>query len=933
LTDYENIEIALRCYPDTVSNAPKNYRPGNNVITNDVLPDRVLVFDTETTIDRYQNLTFGSFQIYEHGILKHHGFFHGDNLPEKDMLVLRDYAVGHAIPLMSVREFVDNIFYPELWDLHSLCIGFNLPFDISRIALSWGCGREKNRGAFSFQLTDRKYLPRVIIEHKDSKMAFIKFGNGLSDDRGNNRHRKGKSKIFPGFFLDLKTLVFALTNRGLSLEQSCILFNSTIGKTHPGEHGKISPEYIEYNINDVRATYSLFVRLIDEYNKYHIDTIPTRIYSPASIGKAYIRQMGIESFRSKNPDFPKDILGHIMTTYYGGRSEVRTRKTPMRICLLDFLSMYPTMCILQKLWDFIISDRIDCIDDTDSIKEFVDSVSPKTFSDPQSWTKLNAIVQVELNDDIVPLRARYREKYAFNIGLNYGSCREPIYFALADVCASKLLTGKTPKILKAFRFVPRGIQPGLMPMSIIGERTIDPANEDFFKALMEYRNSIKDKLKTVDAKTDPTGYAYLNKLQDTVKIITNSTSYGIFVEINPEETKTDVTVYGNNSTVFTTTQNKSERWGIQFNPAIATFITSASRLVLAIAESILVKHGSMYAFCDTDSMAIPPEYVDEIQRYFQNLSPYPFDAPLFKLEPENFDDKKKFEPLWFLGISAKRYVLYNMRNGKPFIRKYSSHGLGHLLNPFKNQSIENEDWHKQIWTDILNEVYGIKDPDDIIEKYSSRYAISKMGVTSPHIIGRFKKLNDGKPYYEQIKPFNFMLVGTNKQTNPVTGKPIIPIVPFSKYPQTIIHGDFIDYNNGEILNGLQYWCPLDTMYSDYKNHKETKFNGDVGILTRKHLHITSIIHIGKESDKLEETETLGLNNDSYSVYSHDVNKTDIDEIRKIIMGLRPRIVKQYGISRLTLYRWKKAFGGNGPLTAFRQKNIMRLSRILRKVKS
>jgi hypothetical protein len=835
---------------------------------------------------------------------------------------------------MSVREFVDTIFYPELWGLHSLCVGFNLPFDISRIALSWGCGREKNRGSFSFQLTDKTYLPRVIIEHKDSKKAFIKFGNGLSDDRGNERHNKGKSKIFPGYFLDLKTLVFALTNRGLSLEKSCELFNSKIGKTHPGEHGKITLEYIDYNINDVNATYALFLRLVAEYEKYHLETIPTRIYSPASIGKAYVRQMGIESFRFKNPDFPKDILGHIMTTYYGGRSEVRTRKIPMLVCLLDFLSMYPTMCILQQLWKFIIADHIDCVDDTDGVKAFIDSVSLEIFTDPGNWTKLNAIVQIVLDDDIVPLRAKYREKYAFNIGLNHGSCHEPIYYALADVCASKLLTGKTPKILKAFRLIPRGIQSGLKPVSIIGDRTIDPEHEDFFKALMEYRNSIKEKLKSIDKKTNPTEYAYQYKLQETIKTITNSTSYGIFVEINPEETKTDVTVYGNNSTVFTTTQNKNEKWGIQFNPAIATFETSASRLVLAIAETILIKHGSMYAFCDTDSMAIPPEYVDEIQGYFQKLSPYSFDASLFKLEPENFDDDKKLEPLWFYGISAKRYVLYNIRDGKPFIRKYSSHGLGHLLNPFKDQSTENDDWHKQIWTDILDEIYKRVDPDETANRYSSRYAISKMGVTSPHIIGRFKALNDGKPYCEQIKPFNFMLVGTNRQNNPETGKPIIPIVPFSRYPQTIVHDDFVDYNSGGIMNGLEYWCPLDTMFHDYKNHPETKFDGETGVLKRKHLIIKSIIHIGKESDRLEETETLGLNGDSYSIYS--CNLTDvknIEELKNMIIGLRLGIAKQYGISKQTLFRWKKAIRNNENGLIFRRKNIVKLSQLFRTVRT
>jgi hypothetical protein len=209
-----------------------------------------------------------------------------------------------------------------------------------------------------------------------------------------------------------------------------------------------------------------------------------------------------------------------------------------------------------------------------------------------------------------------------------------------------------------------------------------------------------------------------------------------------------------------------------------------------------------------------------------------------------------------------------------------------------------------------------------------------MGVTSPHIIGRFKALNDGKPYCEQIKPFNFMLVGTNRQNNPETGKPIIPIVPFSRYPQTIVHDDFVDYNSGGIMNGLEYWCPLDTMFHDYKNHPETKFDGETGVLKRKHLIIKSIIHIGKESDRLEETETLGLNGDSYSIYS--CNLTDvknIEELKNMIIGLRLGIAKQYGISKQTLFRWKKAIRNNENGLIFRRKNIVKLSQLFRTVRT
>lgn len=537
----------------------------------------------------------------------------------------------------------------------------------------------------------------------------------------------------------------------------------------------------------------------------------------------------------------------------------------------------------------------------------------------------------------------------------------------------------------------------------------------------------------------------MDSTQNIVKIITNSTSYGIFVEINTAQSKgSKVTVHGNGPDPFTETKDKVETFGSEFNPLIATFITSASRLVLAITESILSKHGAVYAFCDTDSMAIPPEHVAEVQAYFQGLSPYSFKDPLFKLEKENYGPDGKLKPLWFYGISAKRYSLYNMVDGKLVIRKYSSHGLGHLLDPFArpahtkqahvctdssdmgsnhvevttsndlvdlpndlpidlpndlpvstssttcqstsilhahdpfdklstsskhvkmldsipvndaicsndracvissppdaqsackhvhaiqapqapvqatlqaqapsprlkplNQAPEaphQAEWHEEIWADILNLEYGFVSRDDLEAKYASSYAISKMAITSPHILKLFKSLNKGKHMHMQIKPFNFMLVGVANHINP-QGQLVKPIAPYCKDPQRIVYEDFVDYHSGAILNGLQYWKPFGSVFWDYLDHKESKFDGDRGILTRKHLMVKRIVHIGKESDNLEETVHLGVGDDAYQIYAGGSGKGKLaEDLREFILSLKPQTAKKFGIAESTLKRWKR----------------------------
>ena len=38
---------------------------------------------------------------------------------------------------MPVQKFVDKVFFPEMDDLGTECIGYNLPFDYSRLSEYW----------------------------------------------------------------------------------------------------------------------------------------------------------------------------------------------------------------------------------------------------------------------------------------------------------------------------------------------------------------------------------------------------------------------------------------------------------------------------------------------------------------------------------------------------------------------------------------------------------------------------------------------------------------------------------------------------------------------------------------------------------------------------------------------------------------------------
>jgi len=864
----------------------------------------VLVFDTETTTDSLQNLLFGFFQIYERGELRFEGLFQGDNLKDTDISKLQNYCQQHNLELMPVREFVEIVLIRELVDLHTLCVGFNLPFDLSRLAISCGVAREANYGGFSFKLSEDLQFPRLIIKNLNSKASFIKFSRSLPENCGNNRKRKTKVKDFEGNFLDLRTLSFALTNESHTLESACKYFKADSGKTHVNEHGKITSEYIEYNRNDVKATYALYRKALEEYEKFGLDESPLSMYSPASLGKAYFRKMGFSPFMNRNPRFSRQALGWVMSTYYGGRSEVRVRKAPMRVALIDFLSMYPTMCILQNLWKFVIASRVDAEENTEAVQAFLDRIRVEELSDRSNWQELNSICLIQPDECILPIRAKYGNNITYNIGINYVSSDEQIWYTLADVIASKILTGKTPKILRAITFKASGVQRNMKPISLIGGQAVDPMKDDFFLSLMNYRQEVKLKQKQAETADEK---ARLDTLQRAIKVITNATCYGIFIESNPasgKKEKEEVKVYGQNEP-FAAEVPKIEKMGRHFSPILGTMITASARLVLAITEALLQKHNSIYAFCDTDSMAIPEEYLEEVQSYFQKLSPYQFDDALFKLEKENFHPvtKEKLE-LWFYGIAVKRYVLYYFENGIPVVRKHSLHGLGHILNPFRGNP--DKKWQEVIWKDILAEHYNPSQREVIEQKYASIFAVSKMAVTSTDVLRRFRVINKGKSYDNQVKPFNFFLIGGQVQNSVQPNDMVKPMAPFTKDPQKVVHQQFIDYSTGNVLCGMEYWKPMTEVYFNFKKHPEAKFAGDVGVLQRRHVRIKSVINIGKESNNLDDSEILGVKTDDYQIIANpeQVQKGTV-ELDAFILQLKSKTSVKYGISKRQLIRMQR----------------------------
>ena len=322
------LPIALRAFTERREPSQARRRPTQRRRPEIRWPEAVLVFDTETTTDPSQRLLFGSWRSYRWTpsaalVCMGGGLFSADELPTRDPAAhacLREYTEMHradAAPrgdpelvLSSRTEFVNRVFYPLAYKARSLVVGFNLPFDLSRLALWAGEARGEYRGGFSLVLwgdqdpqsgrvRENRFRPRIDVKVLDSKRAFVRFTRPVNPDRddlipeGSVDGRPERGYAFPGHFLDARTLAFALTNERYSLARACQAFGVEHGKAAVSAHGEITTAYIDYARRDVQATGELLAVLRAEFDRHPIALPPTKAYSPASFAKAYLQAMGI----------------------------------------------------------------------------------------------------------------------------------------------------------------------------------------------------------------------------------------------------------------------------------------------------------------------------------------------------------------------------------------------------------------------------------------------------------------------------------------------------------------------------------------------------------------------------------------------------------------------------------------------------------------
>jgi hypothetical protein len=716
--------------------------------------------------------------------------------------------------------------------------------------------------------------------------------------------KQGRSIEQSGHLVDVKTAASALLSGGFSLGTLAKVLQTKHRKLDAeGEHGgPLTESYLVYARNDVLVTWECYARLRDRYAGYRLSTPLSRILSAAGLAKAVLHDMGVRPLLERQPDFPADVLGKLMVTYHGGRSEVHERRVVRRVLYLDVHSEYPSVCILMDLWAFIVAERTDHYDATDEARELLERITVDDLRSPATWRRLTAIVELDAQDDVLPTRAPYSGA-SYTIGVHRFTGRR--WVTLADAVASKIRTGRIPRITSTIGFRPAGIQPGLKAVDLLGNPRfrVDPTTTNLYKRLIDLRDELKEEETERRSQGDVVGADERRALGRALKEIANSGSYGISMELNVRRyaRPRTVLVYGQDERPFKVRLRQIEEPGKYFDPLVGTLVTGAGRLLLMLAEVLGEREGLGWMFCDTDSWCLSKpdgmaddEFVERatrVQRWFDPLNPYAKPQPLFKLEDHNYtlDETGRASnhlgPLYGLAVAAKRNALFNVETGaQPVLRKVSAHGLGHLRAPYDPEhapscipapkvsldGLECERWQHDLWYRILAATLEGHPEQVMLDDLPgfSRPAATRYAATTPELLGWFKHYNESKPYRQQVRPFGFMIAFQARADPLHEGELPAVIAPYDKDVERAAAKAF-DRRTGNRVPKSSLRTYREAL-SQYHLHPESKFHNadytNAGTTGRRHVSPLVSVYIGKEANDLEIQYYLGTREERAITY-------------------------------------------------------------------
>ncbi len=460
--------------------------------------------------------------------------------------------------------------------------------------------------------------------------------------------------------------------------------------------------------------------------------------SPAYLAKR-VAQLAVPRPPYLRPGMSPMGKAAAMAAHLGGKSATMIRGVAVPGVLVDGTAAYPVVGSLVGTTRWLQAERIDqrLLVPGRGLDAFLAELAmldiPALLAGPAAWELLTCCLLVEPDADVLAVRGRgpgEREDRTSTTSVERG--RYPVWHMGPRVLASYLMTGRMPRVLRAYTWRPVGIVAGCRPVSLPGGIVFDPARmrprsgdtfNDLASAIAEM--ALRAKTGTLDG----INRLAMDRLAGSGKVGRNGIAYGQAVEFN----RSDRThpVWGPFGILPSMT---AEEPGWLADPAVGALATAGCELMLTLLELIVAQAGGSIAFADTDAAfvlvthdgdeipvdgrgvdgepipqcagTITFERLVEILNRFRGLAEATclsipahdvipegegyrlpvVDPPgilrsVFKVTGENLIDGELWTPgLHCYATAQKRYVLFREEEGKRVSPKSSAFVLGTLAN-------------------------------------------------------------------------------------------------------------------------------------------------------------------------------------------------------------------------------------------------------------
>ena len=289
-----------------------------------------------------------------------------------------------------------------------------------------------------------------------------------------------------------------------------------------------------------------------------------------------------------------------------------------------------------------------------------------------------------------------------------------------------------PRIVRAWRLRPIGVQETLRPLEFRGEVTIDPRTDDFFRVLIEQRKRASDN--KLDDELRNTGFKVVAEFWRLWRLRGNQSrrhrsgcrangrepcgSTGTRLHHERESARESRTL------LLLSDRIARDRGRAPFAGAWIPRGNATERLASLTATQTVSSWSDRRMAASFRAMAVRSNWRTgrpAFARYpgsgsirfaqdFESLNPYrPGSGPLLKLEDQNYAaDKQTRNDLWFYGVSEKVYALFTRdQSDEPVIRKYSAHALGQYQSPIARD--KERDWIVDAWRKKIRRAFGRRD--------------------------------------------------------------------------------------------------------------------------------------------------------------------------------------------------------------------------------